>query len=62
MSAEVRSFFIKLIAYLAHFSLQDDPILIPAITSSNIYIYTYIYKFQCIILLLIKTKNYDYNF
>lgn len=38
MSSEVRTFFIKLIAYLAHYSLQDDPILIPAITSSNVFI------------------------
>ncbi|XP_022160014.1 probable ubiquitin carboxyl-terminal hydrolase FAF-X [Myzus persicae] len=36
MSSEVRSFFIKLIAYLAHYSLQDDAILIPAITSNSL--------------------------
>ncbi|VVC40180.1 Hypothetical protein CINCED_3A020619 [Cinara cedri] len=36
MSAEVRSFFIKLVAYLAHYSLQDDSILIPAVTSNSL--------------------------
>lgn len=55
MSAEVRSFFIKLIAYLAHFSLQDNHILIPAITSSNIF-----YKVIFIIVTFIKTKNIHY--
>lgn len=55
MSSEVRSFFIKLIAYLAHYSLQDDAILIPAITSSNIFILfnNYFFKYLTNIILLI---------
>lgn len=49
MSSEVRSFFIKLIAYLAHYSLQDDTISIPAIASSNLF---FSFKLQSNIIIL----------